>query len=164
MLSYTQKLIYPYNNCLLYIGLKQKFSYSHFRENFAKILFSLFAKKSYKNIQKLRKLMGKFSRERKLKRKIFAKTNFCENFRENEIVYEHLCKKFTFWYNHIFTRLFHNFWQKFSRQFLRKLKVMHKCSQKFSWNRKFLRKTKIFAKRNFAKIISFSHDFRFSRK
>jgi hypothetical protein len=42
--------------------------------------------------------------------------NWNEKIRENKNFYEHLCKNFTFWCNHILTRIFHNFWQKCSRK------------------------------------------------
>jgi hypothetical protein len=55
------------------LGLKQKFSFSYFQENFAKIYFRFSQKKAYEKLQKImkifEKIFAKLSRKRKCKRK-----------------------------------------------------------------------------------------------
>jgi hypothetical protein len=107
-------------------------------------LFSLFAKKSYENNEN----WCENFRENE---------NWSENFRENENFYEHLRQNFTFGYNNILTRLFHNFWAEIFATIFAKTTI----------DAKMFAKKKIFAKeisRTFAKNTSFSHDFRFLRK
>jgi hypothetical protein len=82
----------------------------YFCENFAKIYFNF-----KKIIQKYTKITKIFAKT-KIKAKNFQEN---KNFSENENFYAHLPKNFTFWYNHILTRLFTIFWQKFSQQVLR---------------------------------------------
>jgi hypothetical protein len=108
-----------------------------------KIFFSVFSRKFLKFIfafrQKIIQNIRKFSR--KIDSKIFAKTKIevkifeNENFRENENYYEHLRKNFTFWYNHILTRLVHNFLQKFSRKL--KFSKTNFCKNENFWETKF---------------------------
>jgi hypothetical protein len=90
--------------------------------------------------------------------------NWSENFGKNENFYEHLRKNLTFWYNHILTRLFHNFFAEIFATIFSKTNFDAKMFAKTKIFAKNFANTKIFSKRNFAKITSFSHDFRFSRK
>jgi dolichol kinase len=145
-LNFIFRILFPsikyirINSWMFLVGLKRKFSFSYFRKNFAKIYhFSQNNRtKIYENNKNFRE-------------------HWCENFRENENFYEHLCNNFTFWYNHILSRLFHNFLAEIFATIFAKSKI----------DAKMFAKTKIFAKQNFAnftKITSLSHDFRFSRK
>jgi hypothetical protein len=67
--------------------------------------------------------------------------NFLENFHENENFYEHLRKNCTFRYNHILTRLFHNFLAEifatiFEKKMFAKMKIFEKTFAKTKLSRK----------------------------
>jgi hypothetical protein len=131
----SSRLYFTLSLWMFLVGLKRKFSFSYFRKNFAKIYYH-FSRNNHTKIYENNKNFHE---------------HWCENFRENENFYEHLCNNFTFWYNHILTRLFHNFLAEIFATI----------------DAKMFAKTKIFAKQNFAnftKITSFSHDFRFFQK
>jgi hypothetical protein len=101
------------------VGLKRKFSFSYFRENFAKIsrkFIFVFREKIIRKYTNMTKIFAKT----KIEAKIFAKTNISTSTIAKIL-------------------LFHNFLAEIFATIFAKTKI-------------------------FAKITSFSHDFRFSRK
>jgi hypothetical protein len=73
------------------------------------------------------------------KTKIFAKY-FAKTFAKTKISMNTCAKILLFGIIIFWPDFFTIFWQKFSQQFLRKLKLMQKCSRNFSRKRKFSRK------------------------